>query len=652
MWSFLVTLLCYFSANTLYCSESVSVSVDVLSASPSSSSSLSFSSSSSSTAAGSSSVIATNDVPLFTGSTTWNVNTVSSFVVGNCIQITWTQDNQDYMLAVITAVNPSGPTITANSLSISPTNSGLNIPWTPWFFTPATPSLCVLAPSSSSSTASSSPPPAATNTLYPLVSNLDDTLNSGVVGTFTPYYGASISAIYTNVGGGRGTAYTCTQQGQGTNWVETNSATILSSPLSAPIGVSYTVSMWFFGDFAQGAYDSTLMSNQFGPQRPTSFWIGITATGILYFGHGATAYTNGNLVLFQTTGLVTQTMGDPSASSWNQVAVTWDASTSIGTLYLNGNLVNRTTVANPPTGWTGSGADQFFLGSSITLFSNPFYGSLQCVQWMDVAASSTGIQTLFQLELNEDTCVALSPTNSYAAPPAPAVDPALYDLNAGSFTDSATGATGGLFTTTIPHTGTAGTNLFPTVGTRGVAYNASGNAIILASPLSNPLGQSYTVSFWLYDAIVPTSGLSFLLLTNIGLNLPQSFWVIAQSPNVISFGHGPTFRDFVVCVFSGLNTAAWHHFTLSWNNAGASATIYLDGAVCVGPTTVSSPPFWIGSSSVMQIGGYQATTGAIPFVGALQCVQWASFAITSAKASAFYTQESSSNACSSLSSYT
>lgn len=93
------------------------------------------SSSSSSVALNFNGVVASNNVPLTTGTQTWNVNTVASFFIGNKVQITWTENSNDYMLAVITNVNSSTSIITVNSQTISPTNSGLGIPWTPWAFT-------------------------------------------------------------------------------------------------------------------------------------------------------------------------------------------------------------------------------------------------------------------------------------------------------------------------------------------------------------------------------------------------------------------------------------------------------------------------------------------------------------------------------------
>jgi len=83
-------------------------------------------------------VTGSNDVTFnqVTGSPfTWSVNTVSCYVVGNCVMITWTGDARDYYIGQITATNPSTPSITVQSISVSPTNTGLNIPWSPWSFT-------------------------------------------------------------------------------------------------------------------------------------------------------------------------------------------------------------------------------------------------------------------------------------------------------------------------------------------------------------------------------------------------------------------------------------------------------------------------------------------------------------------------------------
>jgi len=75
-------------------------------------------------------VIASNNVGLTTGPTTWNVNMVQGFQVGDMVKIAWQSDLQDYMIGTITATTSS--TITVNAAS---TNGATGINWTPWIFT-------------------------------------------------------------------------------------------------------------------------------------------------------------------------------------------------------------------------------------------------------------------------------------------------------------------------------------------------------------------------------------------------------------------------------------------------------------------------------------------------------------------------------------
>lgn len=89
-------------------------------------------------------VLASNNVALFTGSLVWNVNSVGTFMVGDVIQMTWTQDSGDYMIGTITAIGTN--TITVNSQSH---NGQTGIPWTPWSFTLISASSAAAAASSS-----------------------------------------------------------------------------------------------------------------------------------------------------------------------------------------------------------------------------------------------------------------------------------------------------------------------------------------------------------------------------------------------------------------------------------------------------------------------------------------------------------------------
>jgi len=77
-------------------------------------------------------VIASNSVSLTLGSTVWNVNTVASFAVNNVVQITWTGDSGDFMVGVITEVDPVALTMTINAQSV---HGDSGIVWSQWSIT-------------------------------------------------------------------------------------------------------------------------------------------------------------------------------------------------------------------------------------------------------------------------------------------------------------------------------------------------------------------------------------------------------------------------------------------------------------------------------------------------------------------------------------
>jgi len=127
-------------------------------------------------------VTGSNDVTFnqVTGSPfTWTVNTVSCFQVGNCVQITWTGNSNDYYIGRITATNPATSTITVQSISVSPTNTGLTIPWSPWTFTLVN---CTLS--------SSAPPP-----VIPPSSSAPLVISSSGGGGSSSGYGATSSQL-------------------------------------------------------------------------------------------------------------------------------------------------------------------------------------------------------------------------------------------------------------------------------------------------------------------------------------------------------------------------------------------------------------------------------------------------------------------------
>ncbi len=95
---------------------------------------------------------ASNNVASSYGVTVWNVNKIGCILVGMKVQITWTQDSNDYMQGCVTSINSGALTIT---VLVDTVSGSLGIPWTPWDFTVLMSSGCSVVSSSSSSSSSS-----------------------------------------------------------------------------------------------------------------------------------------------------------------------------------------------------------------------------------------------------------------------------------------------------------------------------------------------------------------------------------------------------------------------------------------------------------------------------------------------------------------
>jgi hypothetical protein len=146
------------------------------------------------------SVTSKDTASLATGTRTWSVNVVGSFVVGDVVMITYAPY---FFTGTITAINALAPSITVDATS---TSGPIDDPWSPWSFTlvssPAT--------SASSSTAPASPsasPSTGSGSAYPTgtyaFTNLIIT-PSGPITSATAYETEVVSDIAYNIANATG----------------------------------------------------------------------------------------------------------------------------------------------------------------------------------------------------------------------------------------------------------------------------------------------------------------------------------------------------------------------------------------------------------------------------------------------------------------
>jgi Concanavalin A-like lectin/glucanases superfamily len=574
---------------------------------------VSSSGSSSTAGVGSSAVIASNDISLTTGSVTWSVNQIGSFAVNDYVQITWTGDANDYMLAVITAVNPGSLTITANSLTISPTNSGLGVAWTPWVVTlisntppPVSVSSSSSAPlyQTSSSRFSSSVPASPTSAVVPppagtIVTSGNMNLQSDVVESVS----GTTATVGTGPGGGlafasfppRGNAWA----GNGETWLTLSSST-------ATLGVNYTYSFW--GMITMNT-DMAFMSSN-GVTASNSFWGIFEPNDIFQFGYGTVS---------TSTVAKYPSVNSSPLGSWFHLTYTFNGVTGLSVIYVNGSSVFSS--ATPlPTAWAG--------GTTIVVgYCNgefyPLVGAMQCLHWSPNELNAAQISAVYQSELAGVCCT------SYQTCITDQVIPTSGSMNLQTnLVDSKSAGTASVV---------AGTLAFPTVNGRGTAWTSTGTTTLQLAQSSDPLSVSYTVMFWVLVQEF-MGGFSTIILSTASLTTPTSFAITLTTAYGFQFGHGSTSTS---APFATTNLGAgilttWFHAAVTYSVTTGASIIYING-VSVASTTVLSAPTWTGGS-VLQIG--TGITGiSFPMYGSMQCLHWDNAPLSASAISSIYTAE-------------
>jgi hypothetical protein len=172
---------------------------------------------------------------------------------------------------------------------------------------------------------------------------------------------------------------------RGVAWSDNGNYYIVCPPQGGYLWPSYTVAVWVY-----------IIS---GNSTPLSL---ISTTGIAYDDTVADPselfllYMNGNtdgIGFFHGPGTLAKPLCTHATTAlsggWIHVAATFDASSQVASLYLNGSLVNSTHNNPAYTGWS-----RLQLGYTAGV-SYPMNGNLQSFTWANYAFSSSEVQSLY-----------------------------------------------------------------------------------------------------------------------------------------------------------------------------------------------------------------------------------------------------------------
>jgi hypothetical protein len=140
--------------------------------------------------------------------------------------------------------------------------------------------------------------------------------------------------------------------------------------------------LWVYISAPGGTYPSVVVSSS-NHAASTSFFTQISAAGVIQFGHG----TN-------TNGIASYPMpGGVYLSRWMHIAVSFNSTTNLASIYLNGTLV---TSQSTNATWSG-GLVRIQLGYQIGI-SVPLKGALNCFTWYNYEVTPTQVMAKFQSE--------------------------------------------------------------------------------------------------------------------------------------------------------------------------------------------------------------------------------------------------------------
>lgn len=229
------------------------------------------------------------------------------------------------------------------------------------------------------------PTPNITTTTPPvaalLLSGRMDLTSSTLLETVSQVYGTSSGSFNFNAPGTRGSAITFS--GNGAVYVPAS---------SAPLGMSFTLSCWFITP-SQATNGEELISTS-SQSRVDSMSLMLDQNGLLTLFVGQ-----------QRTPLVSISAGT-TWPAWKHVVVSYNATSSQATIYLNGAQVAQQST--PAAGWSGgSSSNLLSISTAVVGVDYSFIGSAQCLKWAGVEWQPSLVAYVYTQETSTNGCVGL-----------------------------------------------------------------------------------------------------------------------------------------------------------------------------------------------------------------------------------------------------
>ncbi len=312
---------------------------------------------------------ASNNVASSYGISVWNVNKIGCLVVGMKVQITWTDDSNDYMRGCVITINSGALTVTVNVDTVS---GSLGIPWTPWDFSVLLSSGCSIVSSSSRGSSSlssslmssslfsssvmglsSSSISCDPNILWQLlISSSNSYIDGGCNGNIFTTSGTSISMVSDPQN-----LFSSVIQSTGFNndYIHVTSSLGAEVPAIAYSSLSsFSFSVWIY---PYTYVSDTSESGLLGTSYPTYAFpaIYITTNNIVVLAGGCAIY-------------VTSTKSSVQPFAWNYVVVTSDNVNNNYTIFINGVNVGSNIGPAPSCSVAGSIIGNIAKGGNVASF--------------------------------------------------------------------------------------------------------------------------------------------------------------------------------------------------------------------------------------------------------------------------------------------
>ena len=283
------------------------------------------------------------------------------------------------------------------------------------------------------------------------------------------------------------------------------------------------------------------------------------------------------------------------------------------TIYING-IATTTLTANIWQLVTVTTGTAFDTTSSLTLGkysggSKFFPGFIDEPKIYNYVLSSSQIKSDFASKGTNDLTSVVLGANTQNMPDA------LSDGLVGYWkTDEAAGATNAVDSSGNGNTGTYTGNATTAAGKFGNAESSDGTGDFITVPHSSSLNittGSWTVSGWFYDTESNYNhGGRVIIKKQYDDGSAASPFSIGIEYNNITLKGEAGYTESGISynlTSNGYTTNTWTHYAGTYNSATQQMSLYLDGKLVVGPTTVTPPA---GNTDVVAIGGNGAGQGS------------------------------------------